>query len=400
MKNNLQSSIWVGALLLLSCGRVAEVEEHGAVALFGSHSVVCAQSESGEVKCWGMNVPEYYPISDVGWVVGDNEALTQLNTLETGGLLLQLEVSAIDGGAACMRLEGERLRCWGNDSDSEMGSGADLLPNGEVVTLAQSEAIFVDGLSAVSLGWSHACILVRGDVFCWGTDLGTGGSVSFEAAMEHAANGEQAVEIGEEVVEVGAGGGHSCVRTTNGSVYCWGLTIDTGHSDPNLGFTVGDDETPQEAGPLPLGAPARGLSVTGAHTCALLETGTAVCWGDGITVEAAEEVAVASPFAQVVAGGSYTCAVTTEGELHCWGQGLNGALGTGDLDAVPASAPAHIELDELIVDVVPLGSATCVRSETGKVKCWGRRGILGQPTDEDLGDDEPVSEIPWLNLGF
>lgn len=212
--------------------------------------------------------------------------------------------------------------------------------------------------------------------------------------------GDGAVVIGEAVVEIGVGMEHSCARTMNGGLYCWGGTIDTGYPDPELGPIVGDDETPQEAGPLPLPASVRALSVHAVSTCGLLETGAVFCWGNGINVEMAEQVQVDSPFIGMSKGGFHTCAFTMGGELYCWGPNASGALGTGTMDEVPASAPAHIELDESVVEVVLVGRLTCVRSETGKVKCWGRQGTHGQQIAEDLGDDEPASEIPWLDLGF
>lgn len=308
-----------------------------------------------------------------------------------------------------MLLDGGWLKCWGNDADAEESeqfsvTGADLLPGGKEVSFEDSEPLFVNGLSMISMWWTYACMVVHGDVYCWGASdwgLGTGEAwLEFDVARERAESGQFAVEIGERIVEVGVGGGHSCARSESGAVYCWGATSVTGHVNPDLGEVVGDDETPQDAGPLPLSGAAQLLSIEGDHTCVVIETGAVLCWSDGVSVQEAVEVRAPSPFVKVAAGGFCKCAVTTDADLYCWGTNVSGCLGTGNSDVVPPSAPAHIELDEPIAEVLISLSTTCVRSQTRKVKCWGAQGSHGQQIAEDLGDDETAYELPWLELGF
>ena len=83
-----------------------------------------------------------------------------------------------------------------------------------------------------------------------------------------------------------AGAYDACVRTQNQLFRCWGIN-DKGQLGLGNTETLGDDEAEDLAPPVDLGTDAVGhghyatLMATGAaHTCALLETGTLLCWGE------------------------------------------------------------------------------------------------------------------------
>jgi alpha-tubulin suppressor-like RCC1 family protein len=63
-----------------------------------------------------------------------------------------------------------------------------------------------------------------------------------------------------------------------GTLRCWG-----DGEDGQLGYgntdNVGDDEVPADVGDVPLGETVVQVSAGGTHTCALLEQGTVRCWG-------------------------------------------------------------------------------------------------------------------------
>lgn len=61
---------------------------------------------------------------------------------------------------------------------------------------------------------------------------------------------------------------------------CWGSNYlgVLGYGDREQ---VGDDETPAEAGDVDVGGPVSTLSAGAFATCALLESGSVRCWGDG-----------------------------------------------------------------------------------------------------------------------
>jgi alpha-tubulin suppressor-like RCC1 family protein len=72
---------------------------------------------------------------------------------------------------------------------------------------------------------------------------------------------------------------------------------------------------------------------------AVLEDGTARCWGsngagelgDGTAEERANPVVVEGleGVRAIAAGGSHTCAVLDNGRVYCWGYNYHGQLGDG-----------------------------------------------------------------------
>ncbi|MCA9709432.1 MAG: hypothetical protein KDK70_26560 [Myxococcales bacterium] len=164
-----------------------------------------------------------------------------------------------------------------------------------------------------------------------------------------------AVDLGGAAVRVVAGGAHTCAQLVGGSVRCWG---DGAHGQLGYGNTerVGDDETPAEAGPVPVGGPVAGLAAGREHTCALLETGAVRCWGRG-------------DFGQLGYGDTKAIG---DGEVP---------LDVGDLDL-----GGHVAL---AVFAGPLSRSTCVLLDEGSVRCWGdnQYGQLGYGHTEQLGDE-------------
>jgi alpha-tubulin suppressor-like RCC1 family protein len=96
--------------------------------------------------------------------------------------------------------------------------------------------------------------------------------------------------------------------------------------------------------------------------------------------------------APIAAGWSHTCAVTGEGGVMCWGYNGDGQLGDGSRTA--RLKPVSVKnLSERAVAVTAGWGHTCILTETGGVKCWGRNknGELGNGTTDRSG--EPVDVI-------
>jgi alpha-tubulin suppressor-like RCC1 family protein len=94
----------------------------------------------------------------------------------------------------------------------------------------------------------------------------------------------------------------------------------------------------------------RSITAGDVHTCAVLEDGTASCWGDngsgrlgdGTTNNRNTPVAVSglSNVLSISAGGAYTCAALQDGGGKCWGSNAYGLLGgvTCAQSSVPVTA--------------------------------------------------------------
>lgn len=384
-----KACVW---LTLAGC-EARQVSEDGPVeAILGEGiGMMCANLESGETKCWGTNVLDYYDVGVVDGYVGDDERLVDLPPVPFGGKLLGLRTNAT-GARACARLEGSRLQCWGF-----AGQYPSMLPGGADLELTASEPVVIEGLTDVSLGRSQGCLVVSGGVHCWGQDefgVVGGPSISFDELLEQLSEGAPPIDLGQDVVAVGAGIYTSCALTSKGDVFCWGSFIDTGYTDPDLGDVVGDDEILRDVGPLPLGMAMTRISVgMSGFICALSDMGEVACWGWEVPAEDAERTSVSASFVEISTNGSQVCAITADHELYCWGRNDFGAVGTGTVDSVPASSPALIDLGEPIAEVETILGGTCARSMRGRVKCWGSAW-----SDEVIGDDEPASAAPWLEF--
>lgn len=219
--------------------------------------------------------------------------------------------------------------------------------------------------------------------------------------------------------QLAVGSAHTCVRQHDGKVHCWGWNragqLGLGHT-----MTIGDDEHPSVAGPVPLPDPVVSLAAGGAHTCALLEGGELICWGhnDGELGRGdlayigndevptlADAVDVGAEVAWVRAGGRTTCAITSTQALVCWGRlGVNvPVLGYASSEWIgddePPSAAGTIDVGGPVIDVAIGNRHICALLHGGVVRCWGDEGPwLGADRDQAIGDDEAPSTVPPIDL--
>ncbi|CAE7756619.1 HERC6, partial [Symbiodinium sp. KB8] len=209
-------------------------------------------------------------------------------------------------------------------------------------------------------------------------------------------------------------------------VRCWG-----GGYSGQLGYgnlnPIGDNELPETAGNVNVGAGVVVVQVSagGSHTCVVLDDGGIMCWGSSIAgqlgygnkenVGASEDPAAAGTVdlgsgaaaAQVSAGKSHTCAVLTTGLLMCWGFGSNGRLGYGNTNNIgdnehPSAAGAVNLGAGLAAAQVSAGdSHTCAVLTNGGVMCWGTAfsGRLGYSNFNHIGDNEHPAAAGQVNLG-
>ncbi|MDP6011771.1 MAG: hypothetical protein QF707_08265, partial [Candidatus Poseidoniaceae archaeon] len=185
--------------------------------------------------------------------------------------------------------------------------------------------------SAISAGAHYTCGIKSDDTgddgaaTCWGYGaggrLGNGGTAN--------SNVPDLVDLpsGRSVVEMSAGG-HSCAVLDNGSAMCWGKG-DYGR--------LGNGGTASSSTPvyvdLPAGRSAKTISSGYHHSCAILDNGSAMCWGlgengqlgNGYYANESTPVYVALPaghYATSIVGGKlHTCALLDNGSATCWGDG-------------------------------------------------------------------------------
>jgi alpha-tubulin suppressor-like RCC1 family protein len=202
-----------------------------------------------------------------------------------------------------------------------------------------------------------------------------------------------------DIVQVVAGGGHTCGLTASGGVKCWGEN-DRGQ--------LGDGTTNLRLTPVHvtgLSSEVSAIAVGSANTCALTSGGGVKCWGsndsgqlgDGTTADrwtATDVSGLSSGVSAIAAGSGHTCALTTQGGVKCWGANGFGQLGDGS--AVPRLTAVDVSgLSSGISAIASDLFHTCAVTAGGGVKCWGynNAGQLGDGSTTDRLTPVDVSEL-------
>lgn len=140
-------------------------------------------------------------------------------------------------------------------------------------------------------------------------------------------------------------------------------------------------------------------------TCAVLDTGSAFCWGANDfgqlgtgKVEPSNvprEVVGLSEIQTIATGASHACAIHSGGQVACWGRNHWGQLGDGTTTQLPVVEP--------VVPAAPLASHiaaghehTCIIAAADKtVWCWGRNhvGQLGIGSINDSAEPQQLQTI-------
>ncbi len=225
-----------------------------AVMLAAGDSFTCALTEAGGVKCWGWNIR-----GQMGDGTFEDRALpADVNGLESG-------VIAIAAGTehACALLAAGGVRCWGNGSVGQLGSGLMQISNQPVDAAGMPE-----GAVEIAAGGNYSCARTAGGkVMCWGSMGPRVPESDFLAAREVA--GFQA-----EPVSISVGSDFACALNGAGGVECWG-------ANPlgQLGNRTNTD-SPSRPAAAGLSGAASELTAGNSHACALLRGGGVECWGD------------------------------------------------------------------------------------------------------------------------
>ena len=195
------------------------------------------------------------------------------------------------------------------------------------------------------------------------------------------------------VVEVEAGGNHTCVLYNDGTIKCWGA----GESGQlgNGGFNA-NELTPVAVSGIDN---ATQVSSGGQHTCALLDDGSIKCWGNdlhgqlgdgGAAINQSVPVVVTgiTNAIQISAGGYHSCALLSGGAIKCWGLGAFGQMGNGALDGnnpLPVDVTGITNATQISVG----GGHSCALLSDAGVKCWGGGG-QGQMGDGNFTEKQSL----------
>jgi len=295
-----------------------------AVAISGS----CAILDNGNVSCWGFN--SYGMVGDGT----NNQRTTPTQTSSLGNGRTAVAIST-GSGHVCAILDDGSVSCWGRNAQGVIGDGTStnrLSPTQTLSLGTNREAV------AISSGGYHTCVILDdGSVSCWGYDgygqLGTTSGSSTNYPQQTSSLG-----TGRTAVAISSGGDHTCAILDDGSVSCWGA-----NNNGQLGDgTTNRRYSPTQTSSLGVGRTAVAISSGEYHTCAILDDGSTSCWGrndygqlgDGTMTQRNTPTQITSlmtgPTAVAIsAANGYTCAILNNGSASCWGYNHKGQLGDG-----------------------------------------------------------------------
>ena len=343
--------------------------------------------------------------------------------------------AGLDSGRhhTCALLSVGRVRCWGFNREGELGY-ANTETIGDDETPASAGPVDLGAgrtATAISAGDFHTCALLDdATVRCWGFGangrLGTGSGANIGDGETPGSIPPVRLGAGRTARALSSGGAHTCAVLDDGSLRCWGFGFQGA-----LGYgstaDIGDDETPDLAGPVDLGAGHTAKAVSGGdfHTCALLEDSAVRCWGfgangqlgyaSGAMIGDDETPAVVGPVdlgtgrtaTAISAGGAETCAGLDDASVRCWGFGREGRLGYGNLspvgdDETPGSVgPVNLGAGRTATAISVGDAFVCARLDSAALRCWGsgRDGRLGYANTNHVGDDELPGSLGPVDLG-
>ena len=252
-----------------------------------------------------------------------------------------------------------------------------------------------------------------------GGSVGIGGGVAVGGGAGMPGSGGAPMSA-PRATELALGAFHSCARFEGGSVRCWGANS-SGYIGSGNAATIGDDETPDVAGDVDIGGSVARIAAGWYATCALLDSGSVRCWGDGSTGNlgygntedigddetpaSAGDVQVGGKVASVSVGNLHACVLLENGRVRCWGNneywqlGYSGGATIGD-DENPVSA-GFVDVGGVVVQLAAGNNHTCALLDTGRVRCWGRgvEGKLGYGSMQTIGDDETPASAGDVDVG-
>ena len=353
-------------LILVGFADRATAAESASVSSGGYHS--CAVLTSGGVVCWGLNSSGQ---------LGNGSTTSSSTPVAVSGLSAGVASIAVGGNTSCAVLTSGAIKCWGDDSNGQLGDGSP--------STNSSTPVLVSGITTgvlVDVSLTHTCAVITGGaVTCWGS------GVAAPVALAGISSGATDVTVGLY---------HSCAVVV-GAVKCWG---DNGWGQLGNGSTTSSPTTPVTA------VASGGTAVTagGEFTCAVV-SGGAQCWGlnmvgelgNGSTTNSSTPVAVSglsAGVASISTGSLHACALLIGGALKCWGSNSRGQLGNGST----TNATTATDVSGIPSGAISLGvgnSQACAVLSGGTMKCWGRNssGQLGDGSTTD-------SSTPVFVSGF
>ncbi len=231
----------------------------------------------------------------------------------------------------------------------------------------------------MSVGLHHACgRRSDGGVLCWGYEEGERrlGPLGLVAGTRASAGDVTDLGFGPAgVVEIAAGGRHTCLGDLDGHVQC-----------------IGDNRYGQTLAPM---FALHGLEAGLDFTCGLDEKSLPVCWGLG---RHGQLEAPAVPLQGLALGRAAACGLDPKGVVVCWGKPEHPGNG---------SAPSDEGWEELSAGATYVGAERFCARRGPETRCWAFNTPAGDAPqglvalalggDHACGLDALSHPLCWVN---
>lgn len=314
----------------------------------------CLLRASGTVWCWGQNF--------VGQL-GDGTTTDSANPVQVVGLTDAVKVEvAFDHVSTCALRATGAVVCWGGNYGGQLGNGA--ATHTYASTPTPQTVLGINDAVDIAVGHDHACaVRATGTIMCWGANyaraLGTGNGPDSSVPA--------AVLNVSDAVKVAGGGGFGCAIRATGQAVCWGANNYGQCGTGSTSFTTGTAAVANLNDAVQIDAGTN-------HACVVRGTGGIDCWGIngnnalgnggvGYIVPTPGPVTGITNALRVTTGISHTCALLTTGDAMCWG---------------PSPVPVPVVGLSQAVDLSTNFNTACAVRAWGDVVCFsGDTGATG-----------------------
>lgn len=304
----------------------------GVSQIDSGNAFVCALTDAGGVKCWGLNSSGQ---------LGDTTTTSRSTPVNVSGLSSGVEKVSTGYAHACALMADQSIRCWGANAYGQIGIGN---------TTAQKTPVTINvggAVADVTAGYNNTCaLLVDGTVKCWGANnyyqLGNVGTANRTTPFEITGYTGTAKQVK-------TGSGFTCVLNTDGNIQCIGLNLNGRLGDGTTGTT----STPKKTFVTALISDVKMMDSGITTNCAVTNGNAVYCWGDntygnvgdGTTTDRATPLRLpqldGKVWTQIDVNDDHQCASSDDGVGMCWGWGAQGRLGNA-VDSAKAYTPVAV----------------------------------------------------------
>lgn len=325
----------------------------------------CSILDDGSVRCWGDN--EHGQL-------GDGTRANSLSPILAATPLGKSAISISTGGEhTCAIFDDGTLRCWGSNSNGQIGDGTFI----ERTTPTLINLGLDKFAKSVSLGQTHTCALLNDDsIKCWGSN--SNGQIGDGTTLDSNSPRSVTLQGGQTAISISSGSYHTCSILENFSVSCWGDNwhgqLGDGTNDRSLGPTMVLFDSEYEV---------RFLDSGSFHTCAIFINNSMYCWGFNSAGQLGNyelansniplliELSELDTPTYVGSGFHHTCSLLESGYVICWGDNSRGQLGDSSLTSRNNPEPVNIPPGRFVKSLSVGNRHSCAVLDDATLYCWG-----------------------------